>query len=90
MAEGKSFWFYFMVVLVGIVLGSVIGHLVGKLLPSDNIIADLFVRGYPIGTNESPVPIDLGFMKLWFGLSLNLSLSSVVGFVAALLIMKKV
>jgi len=89
MAEGKSFWFYFMVILVGIVLGSVLGQIVGKMLPSGNLVSDLFVKGYDVGIDQ-PVLIDLAFMKLWIGLSLKLTLSSVVGFVAALLIMKKI
>ncbi len=90
MAEGKSFWFYFMVVIVGVVLGSVVGQVVGKLLPADNMIADLFVKGYSIGSPDQPAAIDLAFMKIWLGASLKLTLSSVVGFIIALLIMKKI
>ena len=91
MAEGKSFWFYFMVVIVGVVLGSVVGQVVGKLLPAENMITHLFVNGYNIGSPDNmPAAIDLAFMKIWVGVSLKLTLSSVVGFIIALLIMKKI
>ncbi len=90
MAEGKSFWFYFMVVIVGVVLGSVVGQVVGSLLPAGNMITRLFVDGYSIGSPNAPAAIDLVFMKVWLGVSLKLTLSSVVGFIIALLIMKKI
>ncbi|MEI7903833.1 MAG: DUF4321 domain-containing protein [Candidatus Firestonebacteria bacterium] len=91
MAEGKSFWFYLMVVLVGVVLGSVLGQVVGKLLPQGNMVHDLFVKGYDIGlSTDSPMDIDMAFMKIKLGLTLKLTLSSVVGFVLALFLMRKI
>lgn len=73
-----------MVIFMGIVLGSYLGELTLQVS---------FLRflsyGKELGLTD-PVVLDLGFLKVTFGFMCKLNLASILGFVLALFIVKKV
>ena len=91
MAEGKSIWFYVIVMIVGAVIGAIIGEVLGNMIPSDSILQKYFVSGAWLGLDtERPLLINLGFMKIVFGLTFKLTLSSVIGILIAFFLMRKI
>lgn len=74
--KGKNNWACFLMILAGIVIGGFIG----SLLP------DTFLNyGQSFGL-ASPVVLDLGILVLTFGLSIKITLASIIGIVIAIII----
>ena len=75
-AKSKSTWALLLLMLSGIVIGGFIGNLtnIGWLN-----------YGQTFGM-ESPIVLNLGILVLTFGLSIKITLASIVGVVVAILI----
>jgi len=78
----KNF-FKVMIVFMGIVLGSYLGELALEVS-----WLKFLAFGKDIGFAE-PISLDLGFLQITFGFLCKLNLASILGFVAALFIIKK-
>ncbi|MFH1825246.1 MAG: DUF4321 domain-containing protein [Candidatus Firestonebacteria bacterium] len=90
MSETKgSLGFYIIVLIVGAVIGTVLGEVIGSLIPKDGIIHDFFVTGVTLGITK-PLEVDLKFFALVVGLTIKLTVSSVIGILIAAVIMRKV
>jgi len=79
----KNF-FKVMIIFMGIVLGSYLGELALEVP-----WLEFLSYGKNIGFAE-PITLDLGFLELTFGFLCKLNLASILGFIAAFFIIKKV
>lgn len=67
--------------IIGVVLGSVIGDLLSDKIP-------LLAYSYPIGI-KTPMHLDLSVIELTFGLVIDINIASVIGFLLAFLMYKR-
>lgn len=70
------------ILIIGVILGSFIGDLF-----SDSV--DILSKNYSIGM-KSPLKLDLKVLDLTLGFNITINLASVIGFILALLIYKKI
>jgi hypothetical protein len=78
--SGKNNWALFLLLLAGIVLGGFIGNLAAG-------VPALSWLNY--GENfglTSPVVLDIGVMVLTFGLTIHISIASIIGVLLAIII----
>ncbi|HHT88366.1 MAG TPA: DUF4321 domain-containing protein [Clostridiales bacterium] len=86
---GKNKWALFLLILVGIVLGSFIGHLVRGVDFLSWLNSGLdFAVGNPDGSGV--VSLDLGAVAVHIGIRIKITIASVLGALAAVLIYKKI
>ena len=79
-SAGKNAWALFLLLLSGIVLGGFIGTLV-----ADIPFLSWLKYGQSFGL-ENPVVLDLGILVLTFGLSIRITVASIIGVLIAILI----
>lgn len=79
-SRGKNNWALFLLLLTGIVLGGFIGML-AEGVPALEWLA----YGQAFGL-EKPIVLNLGIMVLTFGLSINISIASIIGMILAIII----
>lgn len=77
---GKNNWALFLLLLSGIVLGGFIGNLAAGV-PGLSWLS----YGQSFGLT-SPIVLDLGIMVLTFGLSIKITIASIIGVLIAILI----
>lgn len=77
---GKNNWALFLLLLSGIVLGGFIGNLVAGL-PGFGWMN----YGQSFGF-ENPIILDLGIMVITFGLSIKITIASIIGVLLAIII----
>lgn len=84
---GKNNWALFLLILLGIVLGSVIGHLTKGV----NFLSWLdYGFKFSIGDSKSKiVTLNLAIIVIRFGLSIKVTIGSVIGTIASVFIYKK-
>ena len=77
---GKNYWALFLLILTGIVLGGFIGNLAAG-------VSWLSWLGYgqTFGLT-SPLILDLGILVLTFGLTIRITIASIIGVLLAILI----
>lgn len=79
-AGGKNSWALFLLILAGIVLGGFIGML------SEGVPALSWLGyGQTFGL-DSPIVLNLGILVITFGLSIKITIASIVGVVIAIII----
>ncbi len=76
----KNAWALFLMLLAGIVIGGFIGT-----LTKDVSALSWLSYGQSFGLND-PIVLDLGVLVLTFGLSINISIASIIGVVLAIII----
>ena len=77
---GKNSWALFLLILAGIVLGGFIGML------AENVPALSWLGyGQSFGFDE-PVVLNLGLLVITFGLTIKITISSIIGVVIAVII----
>lgn len=79
-SAGKNAWALFLLLLSGIVLGGFIGTLVAGIP-----FLSWLNYGQSFGL-ENPVVLDLGILVLTFGLSIRITVASIIGVLIAILI----
>ncbi len=79
-AGGKNSWALFLLILAGIVLGGFIG-----MLTQDIPALSWMSYGQTFGFDE-PIILNLGIMIVTFGLSIKITISSIIGVVLAVII----
>ena len=79
-AGSKNSWALFLFVLTGIVLGGFIGMLT-EGVPALSWLS----YGQAFGLNE-PIILNLGILVITFGLSIKITLASVIGMILAIII----
>lgn len=86
-ALGKNNWALFLLLLLGIVLGSVLGYLTREI----NFLSWLNNGiDFSLGDdNTKVVTVNLAAIVLRFGLSIRISIGSVIGAIASVFIYKK-
>ena len=77
---GKNSWALFLLILAGVVLGSFIGH-----LASGVSALSWLDFGKTFGLTD-PIRLDLGVLLLTFGLSIKISIGSIIGIIIAAII----
>lgn len=77
---GKNNWALFLLILSGIAVGGVIGNLI-----SDISWLSWIGYGQTFGLT-SPIIFDLGIMVITFGLSIKITIASIIGVLLAILI----
>ncbi|MDD6057025.1 MAG: DUF4321 domain-containing protein [Clostridiales bacterium] len=77
---GKNNWALFLLLLSGIVLGGFIGSLVAGIP-----MLSWLNYGQSFGF-ASPIVLDLGILMITFGLSIKITIASIVGVLIAILI----
>ena len=77
---GKNNWALFLLLLSGIVLGGFIGNLVGSL-PGFGWLN----YGQSFGF-ANPIVLDIGIMVITFGLSIKITIASIIGVLTAIII----
>lgn len=80
---GKNNWALFLLILSGVVLGGFIGMMSEKV----SFLAWLSY-GQTFGLSK-PVTLDLGVMALTFGITVHISIASIIGVVIAIIIYRK-
>lgn len=79
-AAGKNSWALFLMILAGIVLGGFIGMLAEG-------VSALSWLGYGQSFGlEGPITLNLGILIITFGLSIKITIASIIGVVLAILI----
>ena len=78
--RGKNNWALFLLLLSGIVLGGLIGN-----LAADVSGLSWLAYGQSFGLT-SPIVLDLGILVLTFGLTIHISIASIVGVLLAIII----
>ena len=79
-AASKYFWILLLLMLAGIVLGSFVGTL------TQNISGFSWLSyGQSFGLS-SPIVLDLGILVLTFGLTIHISIASIMGLLLAAII----
>ena len=78
--RSKNFWVLLLLLLTGIVLGAFIGNLAEK---ATGMTWLNFGQSFGL---QSPLVIDLGILVLTFGLSIKITMASIIGVAVALLI----
>ncbi len=76
----KNAWALFLMLLAGIVIGGFIGS-----LTKDMSALNWLSYGQSFGLND-PIVLDLGVLVVTFGLSINISIASIIGVVLAIII----
>ena len=74
--RSKNSWALLLMMLTGIVIGG----LLGQLLPSSFLI-----YGQSFGLT-SPIVLDLGILVLTFGLTIHITVASIIGMVIAIIL----
>ena len=87
MAAQRGIGLILLVVIAGLVVGSLLGEILGSLLPAGRA-QDLITRGPTIGL-APPATLDLRFLAMTFGLSLQVNLVGVVGIVLAAVTLRR-
>lgn len=79
MNRGKSFWILLLLLLAGIVLGGFIGNMASGIswLSWLNF-------GESFGLND-PIVLNLGILVITFGLSIKITMASIIGVVIAII-----
>lgn len=75
-----------LIFLLGVVLGSVVGELIGLLLPTDNVIRELFVSGKVL--RVGPMHLDLIVFTFALEFSLKVNLVSVLGIIVVAFLLR--
>lgn len=85
---GKNNWALFLLILGGIVLGSFLGHITRNI---DFLSWLNYGMEFSIGdiTSGSFV-VDLGILVISFGLRIRITIGSIIGVIAAIIIYKKI
>lgn len=79
-AGSKNSWALFLLVLAGLVLGGFIGML------TENVAALNWLNyGQTFGL-EKPIVLNLGLLVITFGLTIKITISSIIGVVLAIII----
>ena len=79
----KNIWILLIFILSGLVVGGLIGELASKV---DWLW--FLSYGQSVGL-ERPIVLDLGVLKITFGLMFKISISSILGMILAIFIYKK-
>ena len=79
-AGSKNSWALFLLILAGIVLGGFIG-----MLAQDTGAFSWLSYGQTFGLDE-PVVLNLGILVITFGLSVKITIASIIGMVLAIII----
>lgn len=77
---GKNFWALFLLMLVGIVLGGFVGTLAANV-PFLNWLNYGQTFGF-----SNPIVLDLGIMVITFGLTIKITMASIIGVLLAILV----
>lgn len=77
---GKNNWALFLLLLSGIVLGGFLGN-----LAAGNPYLSWLNYGQSFGF-ENPIVLDLGILVLTFGLSIRITIASIIGVLLAIII----
>ncbi len=77
---GKNNWALFLLILASVVLGSFIGHLAGGVSA-----LSWLDYGKSFGLSE-PLTLDLGVILLTFGLTIKITIGSIIGIILAAII----
>lgn len=86
---GKNKWALFLLLLLGIVLGSFIGHLAKRV----EFLSWLdYGFEFAIGGSDGGkvLTLDLGALTVYFGVRLRISIGSIIGAIASIIIYKKI
>jgi len=79
----KGFWILLIFLLAGIVIGGLLGQL------AENVSWLKWLNyGMDFGLSD-PIALDLKVLKLTFGLTIHISMASIVGMAISILIYKK-
>ncbi len=81
--SGSNHWTLFLLVLCGIVLGGFIGYL------TKNISYLSWLDYGQVFGLEKPVKLDLGILILTFGLTIKISIASILGVLCSILVYRK-
>jgi hypothetical protein len=80
MPAGKSLLKGFIIVVIGALLGTMVGELLGAYLP-DGAVKNFFLKSIRFGLE--PATLDLHILTLTFGLLLKINVLTVIGVIAA-------
>lgn len=80
MTKSKNSWTLFLLLLVGIVVGGFIGSLAG-----DNSLLYWLNYGQSFGF-ENPIVLNLGILIITFGLTIKITMASIIGVILAIVI----
>ncbi|MBO5373027.1 MAG: DUF4321 domain-containing protein [Lachnospiraceae bacterium] len=81
--SGKNNWALFLLLLTGIVLGGFIGELTSKIP-----FLSWLNYGQSFGFHN-PIVLDLGILVITFGLSIKITIASILGVLIAILIYRQ-
>ena len=79
----KNIWILLIFILSGLVIGGLIGEIA-------NQVDALWFLGYGEGFGLEALTLNLGIINITFGISIKLTISSIVGMALAILIYRKV
>ena len=80
MPAGKNLLKGLIIVVIGALLGTMVGELLGAYLP-DGAVKNFFLKSIRFGLD--PASLDLHILMLTFGLILKINVLTVIGIIAA-------
>ena len=80
MPAGKSLLKGLIIIVIGALLGTMVGELLGAYLP-DGAVKNFFLKSIRLGLD--PASLDLQILVLTFGLILKINVLTVIGIIAA-------
>jgi hypothetical protein len=80
MPAGKTLLKGFIIIVIGALLGTMVGELLGAYLP-DGAVKNFFLKSIRFGLE--PAALDLQILTLTFGLILKINVLTVIGIIAA-------
>lgn len=80
--RNKNFWILLVLILAGIVLGGFIGNMTAGVP-----MLSWLSFGQSFGINP-PINLDLGILVITFGLSIKITMASIIGIIIALLVFR--
>mgnify|MGYP000368256508 CR=1 FL=1 len=80
-SRNRSLALLFALIVTGVVLGGIIGDLLSDKVP-------LLAYSYPIGL-KTPLNLDLRVIEITFGLVIDINIASVIGFLIAFIMYKR-
>ena len=76
--KNRSWFVLILLLVVGSILGSYLWHLLCPILP------DALAASFSVGATKGPWVLDLNFLTLTFGLTLEMNIGTMIGLIAAI------
>ena len=83
----KNLIYFFLIVIIGTLLGAFIGKALYKLFPENSIVREMLA--VEITPGIQPTTFDLGIIDITFGAVIKLNITAVIGLIITAIIFRR-